>query len=385
MALFRSKYPNPETGERIQSKVWWFEFIYDGKRIRKSAKTTRKTIAAAAEKDYRRKLERARAGLHSESNRSRIKTVSEVLGSYRNAYKVNKRPKSVLVVQNRGSHLERLLGPLLLSDVTADRVVEYMTERLQEGAGNRTVNMELGVLSRSIGHTWKVLWPKADKLEENNDVGRALEQDEERAILDAAARSRSKLIHPFLYILCWTGLRSNEARTLQWLQIDFETRQITVGKSKSEFGAGRQIPMTAALLATLTQYRAWYESKLGPAQPDWYVFPLSNRIKPVDPTRPVTSLKRAWEGVRKVAKVSCRLHDCRHTFCTKLAEAGIPESTMLDMMGHMSAKMLRRYSHIRDKARRAAIAAIEARDSTGVPQESPQVGQYEPSGSSVTH
>ena len=45
MALFRPKYPNPKTGERIQSKVWWFEFIYDGKRIRKSAKTTRKTVA----------------------------------------------------------------------------------------------------------------------------------------------------------------------------------------------------------------------------------------------------------------------------------------------------------------------------------------------------
>ena len=150
-------------------------------------------------------------------------------------------------------------------------------------------------------------------------------------------------------------------------------------------GAGRQIPMTGALLAVLTQYRAWYESKLGSAQPDWCVFPLSNRIKPVDPTRPVTSLKWAWEGVRKVAKVNCRLRDWRHTFCTKLAEAGIPESTMLDIMGHMSAKMLRRYSHIRAKARRAAIVAIEAKDLGGVPQESPKVTKQYPAESNVTH
>ena len=245
--------------------------------------------------------------------------------------------------------------------------------------------MELEVLSRVIGHTWSVLWPKLDKLEENHDVGRALEQNEERALLDAAACSRSKLIHPFLYILCWTGLRSDEAQTLRWLQIDFEAPQITAGKSKSESGTGRQIPMTAALLAVLTQHRAWYESQLGLAQPDWYVFPLCNRIKPVDPTRPVTSLKRAWEGVRKAAKVNCRLHDWRHTFCTKLAEAGVPESTMLDMMGHMSAKMLRRYSHIRAKARRAAIAAIDARDSDGVPQESPKVDAQGPTESLVTH
>ena len=30
----------------------------------------------------------------------------------------------------------------------------------------------------------------------------------------------------------------------------------------------------------------------------------------------------------------------RHSFCTKLAEAGVPESTMLDMMGHVSPAML---------------------------------------------
>ena len=34
---------------------WYFEFVYDGQRIRESAKTTRKTIAIEAEK--RRRLE----------------------------------------------------------------------------------------------------------------------------------------------------------------------------------------------------------------------------------------------------------------------------------------------------------------------------------------
>ena len=62
--------------------------------------------------------------------------------------------------------------------------------------------------------------------------------------------------------------------------------------------------MTAALLSVLTQYRAWYESKLGSAQPDWYVFPLSNRIKPVDPTRPVTSLKQAWRVFARLQRLA---------------------------------------------------------------------------------
>ena len=40
---------------------------------------------------------------------------------------------------------------------------------------------------------------------------------------------------------------------------------------------------------------------------------------------------------------------------------------MLDMMGHVSPAMLRRYSHIRAEARREAIAAPENRVSFGVP------------------
>ena len=51
----------------------------------------------------------------------------------------------------------------------------------------------------------------------------------------------------------------------------------------------------------------------------------------------------------------------RHTFCTRLAEAGVLGSTMLALMGHMSRAMLECYSHIRMAARREALAAITLR------------------------
>jgi hypothetical protein len=46
------------------------------------------------------------------------------------------------------------------------------------------------------------------------------------------------------------------------------------------------------------------------------------RDRPVDATKPVTSLKTAWETVKTAAEVACRLHDLGHSFCTKLADAG---------------------------------------------------------------
>ena len=44
-----------------------------------------------------------------------------------------------------------------------------------------------------------------------------------------------------------------------------------------------------------------------------------------------------------------------------MAEADVPEATMLAIMGHMSRAMLERYSHIRHAAKVDAMNAVEAR------------------------
>ncbi len=371
MSVYRPNWKDPKTGEIHKSRVFWFEFTYAGQRIRESAKTTRRTIAVEAEKRKRLELERAYAGLPVQSPATRIKAVSEALRGYREGYGVNHRPASATVVRTRAVHVDRLLGGTLIPELTPTAIVDYMRTRQGEGASNRTINLELEVLARSLGLTWKALWPRTKKLEENRDVGRALEANEEAALMDAATRNQSRLIHPYLMTLAWTGMRSSEARNLRWARVDLEAGEIVVRVSKTEAGR-RVVPMSAALRAVLEHHAAWCASKLGPINPDWYVFPKSNRLRPVDGAKPVTSLKRAWESVREKAGVKCRLHDLRHTFCTKMAEAGVPEATMLDMMGHVSATMLRRYSHIRAQARRDAMAALEAR-AVGVPKESPKV------------
>ena len=54
-----------------------------------------------------------------------------------------------------------------------------------------------------------------------------------------------------------------------------------------------------------------------------------------------------------------------------MAEAGVSESTMLSLMGHMSRKMLERYSHIPVAAKREAVellalSPVKAANSDGI-------------------
>ena len=116
------------------------------------------------------------------------------------------------------------------------------------------------------------------------------------------------------------------------------------------------------------------ESASESRQPDHYLFPWGKPV-PSDPTRHATDITWGWDQLRKDTGVSCRLHDLRHTFATRLAENGVSESTMLALMGHMSRAMLERYSHIRMTAKRDAVAGVtlspEGREFGGSPCESP--------------
>ena len=59
-------------------------------------------------------------------------------------------------------------------------------------------------------------------------------------------------------------------------------------------------------------------------------------------------------------KVDYRWHDLRHTFVTRLAEnPSVSEETIRALAGHVSRRMLERYSHIRTRAKEEAILTLE--------------------------
>lgn len=206
MSIFRPKYRDKHD-KLVESKVYWFEFVYAGKRIRESAKTTRKTLAVECEKRRRLELERAYAGLPVESAAMRINTVLDCTKAYSQAYEQGHLAKSITWVAERIVHVERLLGRALLPDLSEDRIRQYIRTRQAEGAGGRTINMEVSILARAIGKTWTALWPKVRRNEEPKDTGRALSPEEEARLLAAAAESRSPVLEAFIHCLLLTSCR----------------------------------------------------------------------------------------------------------------------------------------------------------------------------------
>jgi len=148
-----------------------------------------------------------------------------------------------------------------------------------------------------------------------------------------------------------------------------------VGESKTEAGEGRTIPLNSTLLKAMVEYSKWYTKRFHTIQPEWYVFPArigrpeSGQKRPLDPTRPMVTLKTSWKNVKTKAEVKGRWHDNRHTLITDLAESGAGDETIRDIAGHVSKQMLTHYSHIRMEAKRRALEAIVEEKADAKPTE----------------
>ena len=79
-----------------------------------------------------------------------------------------------------------------------------------------------------------------------------------------------------------------------------------------------------------------------------------------DPTKPMQSWRTAWRALTVDAGLpGLRFHDLRHHCITRLAEAGVPDHTLMAIAGHVSREMLEHYSHIRMDAKRDAVASLD--------------------------
>jgi hypothetical protein len=122
--------------------------------------------------------------------------------------------------------------------------------------------------------------------------------------------------------------------------MDLFKAYLTVGDSKTEAGEGRTIPLNSDLLQVMVEYSKWYTKRFHTIKAESYVFPArigtpaTGQKRPLDPTKPMVTLKTAWKNVKTKANVKGLLHDNRHTLISNLAESGAGDETIRDSPGH---------------------------------------------------
>src|SRR5262249_25709958 len=118
-----------------------------------------------------------------------------------------------------------------------------------------TVNREFALLRAVLNaarRKWKLATAEIDwsmhRLAEPEPHERYLSREEVDALLKAAALH----IRPIIACALYTGLRKANILALNWAQIDFDNRTITVyGKSKKPGGKKQTVPIATPLLAIL--------------------------------------------------------------------------------------------------------------------------------------
>ena len=251
----------------------------------------------------------------------------------------------------------RQIGPDEVEDFIERRKNTPVVKGKQsEGTPRRpaTVNRELSVLSKIF-----TLAVRKGKVEANpcraveplapdNATLRWLSVEEERRLMKYLVGERDHL-RPIVVLYLHTGMRRSELLTLRRHQISFEQGTITLPKTKTPKKSqtkSRVIPINSIAREELAQLC----QGLGELE---YLFTNSRtggRLK--DPKRAFSTACRL-AGIKGVS-----IHKLRHTFGTRLAEAGESLHRIAELMGHSDIRTTMKYVHAAAAGKHAAVERL---------------------------
>src|ERR671926_61875 len=247
----------------------------------------------------------------------------------------------------RPQHLDQLYTALLDEGYSPATVLRY--HRILSRA--LTVAVQRGHIPRNVA---SLVDPPAQR---QSDLATALNLDEARAVLEAAATVRNSARWTVALAL---GLRQSEALALQWRDVDLLANTLTVRRSIHRVRGGgliyeepkskrshRTLALPLPLVAELHRHKAaqlgermlagseWHEEDLVFAQPNGR--PIDKKTDYDDWTRLLQAA-----GVRHV-----RLHDGRHTAATLLLSENVHPRVVMELLGHSQMRTtMDIYSHV---------------------------------------
>ena len=337
--------------------VYWYEFVWEGKRIQRSTKTGNQKAAINIEAAERLRLAEERGGIKKKKKKKEVPTLAQFAPRFKEHIQLRCAQKAQ-TIRFYKSKLDRLLEfpPLAaarLDKITEELIEHYVAGRAEKKLAPASINRELATLRRILylAKRWSIVTtvPTITMLDGEHERTFVLSREMEPHYLGfAPAHLRDAAI-----LLLDSGLRVGELCSLRWSDVHLEPEgsarlgylQIRSGKSKN---AKRAVSLTARATAML-------ESRLrtGPR-----VFEICE-----------TDLQHQHQKLRDKLGLDPEfvLHSLRHTMLTRLGEAGVDAFTIKRIAGHSSITVSERYVHPSTDAMERAFERLENRVPTNIP------------------
>lgn len=347
----------------LRGKTWWLDYYANGRNIRKSTHLTDRVAAEAvlATMKLAKQQKTASATIanmlesiyHEQLPKSGLPLASAWTTYTETANAAGIGNVAPATLRKRRFHLQALVDWIRKERPLAETVQEvdglaaaaYAAHLSANGLSSKTrqttisdlatIWKTLMIAADDIRNPWPTLRPRTTESKRHP----AFTPDEERLVLAAAAK------YPPWPLICLisrhTGLRYGDVATLTWADVDLAAGIIDIKPRKTARHAIRvTIPIeTRTLAPALAEAR---KSSTG----DGLLFPrhaaayLSTGMGPKG---------ARFADILAAAKLSpsdgYSFHSWRHTFRTRLAEAGVPTETAMRLCGHTTARASATYDH----------------------------------------
>lgn len=326
--------------KRNGSPHWWATWNgQDGKRHRRSTGTDDQGLAEALAAKW------VKDGF-METHFGKVPEVpfAEALLRYAKAQKRDHPRSFERSTRYRLKHLQGRFKGFTLADMTLKAVQDYMDERLETvslATAQKDVSILRAILRAILNRAFREdLMQKAPRLPKFKTLKprcRWLTLKEEKRLLAASPRH----LKPIVRFAVDTGGRLSEILRLDWRDVDLANRRVCFRQTKN--GDDRTVRLCERAQATLAEIGA---KDSGPV----FIFR----------GRPIKSVQTAFEKARTNAGLEdVRFHDLRHTFASRLVQAGVPLYDVMHLMGHKSLDMVQRYAHLAPDYQDRAIEALD--------------------------
>jgi integrase len=337
-----------------RGKVYWYHFEFNGQHIQNSTKQGNPNTARQIEAAYRTTLAKGEVGIVKKAPAPTLKDFAQ---RFIDSVEVRSAEKP-RTIEFYAQQLKRLLDYEPLANSPLDKISEGLIESFVQhrirSVSPATVNRALATLRRllRLSYEWRVIdrVPKVTPLPGERAREFVLSYKDEEHYLNAASQS----LRDIAMLILDTGLRAGEALKLEWRNVHFQPLKgarlgfihIADGKSKN---AKRNLSLSGRV-------REMLEERAKTRKTDW-VFPAPDGTPML-----VTSLDHLHNEVRESLKLSSEfvIHSLRHTFLTRLGEAGADAFTIMKLAGHSSITMSQRYVHPTPEAMERAMERLDS-------------------------